>query len=195
MSPNDVSTGLGEAGAIARQVFGREKSAVLLLELDDLLRDVALVEGLARGIEPGLAPALGRHGRFLVRHELHGGGEIRLHEDLADPRRAALRQVDRDTRGKSPVLGLVLGDDLRHERIDREAVAGEADCRCGNLAEAHRPPARERRDPGVGCSRYNGAQHAARDLARVVLLEVVRSIAFGHVPSPGTVTTRSSAAE
>ena len=148
--------------------------------------DVPGVESVARSFQSGFAPALGCYGGFLVHHVLHGGGELLLHEDLADPRRAALRQIDRNVRRESPVLGLVLGDDLRHQRIDRETVAGKADCRCGNLAEAHRAPARERRDPGVGCRRHHGAQHASRDLAAMVLLEVVAlRCAFGHVPRPG----------
>jgi hypothetical protein len=104
---------------------------------------------------------------------LDGGSELRLHEHLARPRRPALRQVECNVRRKHPILGLVRGDDLRHQRVDRETVAGELDRRGRHLAEAHGAEALERRDPGIGCRRHHGAQHVLRNLAAMVLLEVV----------------------
>ena len=88
-------------------------------------------------------------------------------------RRTALRQIERDVRRKRPILGLMVGDDLRHQRVDGKAVAGEADRRLRHLAEAHGAEALERRDPGIGRRRHHGAQDALRNLAAVVLLEVV----------------------
>ena len=161
-----------DAGAIARQIVGRDEAAVLLLEADDGGGDIAAIEGVARRGEAGLAPARPRR-RLLVGHVLDGGGEVLLHEDLARPRRTILRQIDRDVRRERPILGLVRGDDLRHQRIDRKAVAGELDRRARHLAEAHGAEALERGDPGVGRRRHHRAQHALRNLAAMALLEEV----------------------
>jgi hypothetical protein len=67
----------------------------------------------------------------------------------------------------------VRGDDLRHQRIDRKAVAGELDRRARHLAETHGAEALERRDPGIGRRRHHRAQHALGNLAAMALLEEV----------------------
>ena len=63
-----------------------------------LLGDVAAIEGVARGFEPGLAPAAGG-GALLVGHVLQRAGEIGLAEDvagLAAPGRRAERSPPMD---------------------------------------------------------------------------------------------------
>ena len=112
-------------------------------------------------------------GGLLVHHVLNGGCQLLLHEDFSGPRRSVLRQIDRDARRKHPVLGLMLGDDLRHQRVDRKSLVGETDRRCRHLAEAHGAETLERRDPGIGRRRHYGAQDALRDLAGMVRLEEV----------------------
>ena len=162
-----------DAGPIIRQILGREQPAFALLVRDDRTGDVSDVEGIARGLQPGVTSASRRDGGLLVGHELHRGGEILLDEHLADARRAAMRQIERRVGRKFAVFGLVLRDDLGHQRVDGETLARKADGGLGNLTEAHRAPLRERRDPGVGCCRHDGAQNALRDLAAVMLLEEV----------------------
>ena len=98
-----------------------------------------------------------------------------------------MRQVERGIRGKGPVLRLVRGDDLGHQRMGREAVAGEPDGARRHLAEAHGAEAFEGGDPGVGRRRHDRAQDAARDFAAVALLEIVARHGFrpGAEPRDG----------
>jgi hypothetical protein len=112
-------------------------------------------------------------GALGIGHVLDGGGERLLHEDLADPRRPVSRQIERRVSRKHAVLGLVRGNDLRHQRIDGKAVAGEGDRGGRHLGEAHGAEMRERSDPGVGGRRHDGAQHPLRDLAAVPAPEEV----------------------
>src|SRR5262245_8343398 len=67
----------------------------------------------------------------------------------------------------------MLGDDLVHQWVDWKSVARVADRRLRHLAETHGAEAFERRDPGVGRRRHHGSHDSLRDLAAVVLLEVV----------------------
>ena len=110
---------------------------------------------------------------LLVRHVLKRGAKGLLHEDLACSRRTPLRQIERGVRREHPILGFMLGDDLRHQRVDREAIASKTDGRMRDVAEAHRAEALKGRNPGVGRRRHHGAQDALRNFAAVVLLEVV----------------------
>jgi hypothetical protein len=104
---------------------------------------------------------------------LNGSRKLALDENLTGLWRAPVRQIKRDIRWKHPILGLVLGDDFRHQRVDRKAVAGVADRRLRDLAEAHRAEALERSDPGIGRRRHHGAENPLRNRAGVVRLEVI----------------------
>jgi hypothetical protein len=74
---------------------------------------------------------------------------------------------------ETSILGLMFGDDLRHERVDGKSVAGETDCRFRHFAEAHRAEALERRDPSIRCRRHDCAQNALRNLAGMVFFEMI----------------------
>ena len=67
----------------------------------------------------------------------------------------------------------MVGNDFRQERVDRKAVAGIADRRLRDFPKAHRAEALERRDPGVGRRRHQGAEDSQRNGTAMVLLEVI----------------------
>ena len=104
-------------------------------------------------------------------------------------------QIERGVRWKFAVLGLMLRDDLGHQRVNGKAIAGKLDRRFRDLAEAYRAETFERGDPGIGRRRYHGAQDAVWNIAAVVLAEIIALDGFGPGPKPGIVTTRSSATE
>ena len=137
--------------------------------------DVALVEGVARGREARGTPAGGTPaGRaFLVRHVLQRAPEVGLHEDVADGRRAALRQVDRGVGRPAGVVLRLLGDHARHQRVHHEAVAREPDRRLRHLAEGHGAVALQRGDPGIRRTGHDGAQRTHRDVPVVLALKEV----------------------
>src|SRR5690348_9244653 len=102
--------------------------------------DVAAIEGVMRGAEPGFASTSGC-GALLIGHVLQSACKIRLYEQRAHFRRLAAGQKDGGS--VRPLADFILSccDDLGEERIDREPVAREADRGGGNITEAHRPPA------------------------------------------------------
>src|SRR5262249_48016396 len=149
IEPDIAKRGLGrfvEARMIIAEILGRQYAAILLLKFDDGARNVAAIEGVARGIEAGLPPAR-TNGCFLVRHVLQGSGERLLHEHLACLRRPSFWQIEIDIGRKLPVLRFMLGNDFGHKRVDRKSIARIIDCRLRNLSEAHGAEARERGDP------------------------------------------------
>ena len=76
----------------AGEVLEAHEAAFLLDEARHVARDVAFVERIARGLEPGFAAFAPRDLALFVGHELERAAEIRLHEDLARFRRPAFRQ-------------------------------------------------------------------------------------------------------
>src|SRR3979490_1640936 len=79
--------GFVEARLVIAEILGRKDAAILLLKLDDGARDVAAIEGVARGGETDIAPARTNY-CLLVRHVLQSGGERLLPEHLARMRGA-----------------------------------------------------------------------------------------------------------
>ena len=157
---------------IAGEVLGREEAAFGLHKGDDLLGDVAAIEGVARRFEPGIAAvpvAAARGSRlFLVGHVLQRGGEIGLAEHLPGLERAAVRQQYRRRRRPTPQPLLLLFEAGGHQRVHRKTVAREPGRGGGDLAKAHRAVAPQCGDPGIGRGRDDGAQHAERDLAAML---------------------------
>ena len=156
-----------DAGAEVGEVGHGEVAALGLLEGDDLAGDVALIEGVVRGLQPGFA-ATG--GAGLVGHVLQGVGEVGLLEVVADLGDLVAGEEDGGVLRPAAVGGLLAGDRELEEGVHREALAGEADGVGGDLGEAHGPVALQRGDPGVGGGGDDGAQDADGDLAAV----------FGH---------------
>ena len=96
---------------VGRQVIHRQVAAFGLLELHDLPRDVAAIERVVRGVQPG--EAVGAGGAVLVRHELQRARQVGLHEFLPRPRDAVVRQENRGVGLPAAVLMLVRGDRAR----------------------------------------------------------------------------------
>ena len=161
-----------DAGAELGQVRHAQQAAVLLVIGDDRAADVAGVEGRARRLQAGLATLASRR-PLLVDHVLQAVAKVALHEHLADPGRAAVRQIDGPVRRPLLVSPAVRGNGLAKQRVRGKALLGETHRGRGHLAEAHRAPPLQRLDPSVGCRRHDRAQEAARDLAAVTLHEIV----------------------
>src|SRR5204862_3501585 len=127
---------------IAGEVLGREEAAFGLHKGDDLLGDVAAIEGVARRFEPGIAavPVAAASGSrlFLVGHVLQRGGEVGLAKYLAGLGRAAVRQQYRRGRRPTPQPLLLLFEAGGHQRGPRKTVARVPRRGCGDLAKAHR---------------------------------------------------------
>src|SRR4029453_7905010 len=117
------------------EVLAREEAALGRVIPRDRGRDVALIEGLARGREPG-APARPSGRAILVRQVSEGPAEIGLDEPLPGARWPATRQVDR-RRGGPAAVGVRIGlDDSRDEPPEGEAVPGELDGRLSHPGES-----------------------------------------------------------
>ena len=143
--------------AVTSKVTGPQQAAILLVIRHDLLRDVAHIEGIARRPEPVPAAARGRG--FLVRHVLQGRGKVGLHQQVAHCRRLAVRQPDLRVARPHPVVVPIARDELRHHRVDGEAVASVPDGGRSDVGEGHGAEPCQRRDPGVGRGRHDGAQN------------------------------------
>ena len=142
--------------AVTGKVHGPQQPAILLVISHDLLRDVAHIEGIARRPEP--LPASAGSCGFLVRHVLQGRGQVGLHQQVAHCRRLAVRQPDFRVARPHPVVVPIARDEPRHHRVDGEAVAGVPDGGRSDLGEGHGAEPCQRRDPGVGRRRHDGAQ-------------------------------------
>ncbi len=162
-----------QAGTVVGEVLGREQTAFALVKGDDLPGDVASIEGVAGGGQPG-GPAAIAGRLFLIDHVADGFCQIRLHELVAQLRRLAAGQEDRRVLRPARIIGLMGADGLGEQRVHREAFGGEADRRGGDVAEAHCPVAFECGDPGIRRSGNDGAQHAFRDAAAMFAHEKLR---------------------
>ena len=120
--------------------------------------DLASVERVVRGLKASRPVserlALG------MDHRLDGVGKVELAEDLADRRRPTVWQEDRCIGRPARVAVLIVGDEVREERIDGKALARAAYGGGGCVGEAHRPEAAQRLDPGGGRGRDHGAQQS-----------------------------------
>jgi hypothetical protein len=169
-----------DAGAVLGQVLHREMAALLLLEGHDLSGDVAAVEGVVSGAQPGGAVG---GGAILVGHVGQGAGEVGLHEALAGLRDTAAGQEDGGVARVAGVGVLVDGDAVREQRVHREPFAGAFDRGGGDVGEAHGAVALERGDPGVGGRGHDGAEDALGDAAG--LLEQIGRNGFRPVAETG----------
>ena len=194
MPPNVRAHRRRDLGPVGRQVVGRQPAAVVLVIAHHGRREVAAVEGVARRVQAG-DPAARARRPLLVDHELHRAREIRLHEPLALARGAAAGEPDRRVRRPAPVSVGVSVDEVGHHRMHGEALARVADGRGGHVAEAHRPVALQRKDPGVGRRRHDSPQDAVREWRRRAARQMSRSrAARGQPPSPAIVMVSSRSA-
>ena len=118
------------------KVVVTHQAALLADPLGDGMRDVALVERIARRLQPGLA-ALAFPAPFFIHHVFQRAAEIGLHKLPARHWRLAARQVHLLARRPAGIVVDVAADELGHQRIHRKTLAGETDRRTGNLAETH----------------------------------------------------------
>ncbi len=171
------------ARAERRQVGHRQEPAVVGVIGGDLARDVALVEGRARGLEPGGAIAAGAP--LLVRHARQHRREVALHEPVADRRRVPAGEEDRRVLRPPGVAGPVRGDLARQVLVDREAVPRDADRRRRGVTERVRAVVAQRRDPGVRRGRHDRVVDARGHRPAEPLDEVVGRHRRRPVAEPG----------
>ena len=153
-----------------REIIHGEPAVVLAVVLRHGVREIALVEGVARGVQP-FDPI--RVCALFVDHELDRPREIRLDEELAFARRTPLGQPDGGVLRPLSIARLVHGDPVRHERVHGEPLARVADRSMGHVAEPHRPVALEREDPCVRRRGHHRAMDAVGDRAlRVERLDI-----------------------
>ena len=133
--------GRRDVGDEPGQVGPRQPAAVGADEVDDPLRDLTLVERTPHAVERRRAIAA----RLGVDEPLQERRQLRLAQPVAEPRRPALGPVHGARR--LPVaaeeLERVCGAQVEHVPVRCELERGR-----GDLGEAPRAPARERRDPG-----------------------------------------------
>ena len=172
------ATGRFDRAAEVGEVVGFDPAAVVTLVAQDRGGDVAPVERVARGVQPGETVAVGVRA-FLVRHVLQRASEVALHEHIARRRRFAIGQ---EYRGGGGPVGKVLhahGELLGQERIGRETVAREADRGGCDLAERHGAKAGQRGNPDAGRGGDDAVQQALGDTAAVVAVEVLDAGGLG----------------
>ena len=129
-------------------------------EVNDALGDLALVEGVARGLDAGHAPAPGSRllGAAKDAQSLGPGG---IAKQIADLGRLSRRQVDLAGAGvKLGVLGFVAGQAVAEARVDGKAVLSELDGGLHDLGEAQGSKAGQGRGP-----RSDHGGHAGRQIA------------------------------
>ena len=167
----------------AGEVLVAHEAALFRDELRDLRRDIALVERVARGLQPGLA-AFAVRLLFLVRHVLQCPAEIGLHEHFTHFRWASLGQKNFFARRPALVGRAVFLDELRHHRMHRKTVAREANRRGGDFAEGHGAELSERGEPCVGRGRDHAPLDPRRDLPAMLLHEVIGRDGLGPYAEP-----------
>ncbi len=91
-----------------------------------------------------------------------GAGEVLLHKEFADARRAPLGQEDAFIVGPAPEAHFQIFDVGRQQRINGEAVFRQLHRRRCRLFEGNRAVAAQRRNIGGGRRRYHRAQQVFR---------------------------------
>ena len=147
------------------KVLQRHPAAIAVHPGHDALGDLAFVESLAHGFQ-----------RLLAVRALLGGGEplqeqrqVRLLQAIPLARRPALRPVDGARTVPVPERRAHELVGKRRAPVEHEAFPGVADGRRRDIGERPCAEARQRRQPGIGRRRHDGAWRAERHVALVPL--------------------------
>ena len=157
---------------IAGQVFFREETAQFPVVGHYLAAEFTGVDVIAGGLEGGF-PAPAPAGFLHLRHPGQSGRQVPLVEHLPLLGSAATGQEDLGGRGIG-IVGLEGGYEPACQiAVHGETVPGQIDGGFRHLAEGHGAEPGEGGDPRVGGRRGQGPEHSGRELAAMVLLEIV----------------------